>query len=66
MTPRALQFLCCLSLAAAVTLAHAQTQSCPATLPALGAPPPAPLPLFPATNWWNLDIRSAPVDAASS
>ncbi len=27
---------------------------------------PGPLPLFPADNWWNLDIRAAPVDARSS
>ncbi|MET0345210.1 MAG: hypothetical protein ABW218_03010 [Casimicrobiaceae bacterium] len=27
---------------------------------------PAPLPLFPADNWWNADISAAPVDANSS
>src|SRR5690242_20552753 len=27
---------------------------------------PGPLPLFPADNWWNADISSAPVDARSS
>ena len=27
---------------------------------------PGPLPLFPADNWWNLDILSAPVDPASA
>jgi len=27
---------------------------------------PAPLPLFPPDNWWNLDISSAPVDPASA
>jgi hypothetical protein len=26
---------------------------------------PGPLPLFPADNWWNLDITAAPVDASS-
>jgi hypothetical protein len=26
---------------------------------------PGPFPLFPPDNWWNLDISSAPVDAAS-
>jgi hypothetical protein len=26
---------------------------------------PGPLPLFPANNWWNLDISSAPVDPNS-
>jgi hypothetical protein len=27
---------------------------------------PGPLPLFPADNWWNLDVSSAPVDPASA
>ena len=27
---------------------------------------PGPFPLFPPTNWWNLDISSAPVDSASA
>jgi hypothetical protein len=26
---------------------------------------PGPLPLFPADNWWNLDVSTAPVDPAS-
>ena len=25
---------------------------------------PGPLPLFPADNWWNLDVSSAPLDTA--
>jgi len=27
---------------------------------------PGPLPLFPATNWWNLDISTAPIDPSSA
>ncbi len=27
---------------------------------------PLPLPLFPSTNWWNLDVSTAPVDPASA
>ena len=27
---------------------------------------PGPLPLFPADNWWNLDISAAPVDPGSA
>jgi len=27
---------------------------------------PGPFPLFPATNWWNLDVSSAPVDLKSA
>jgi hypothetical protein len=32
----------------------------------LGSALPGPLPLFPADNWWNLDISSAPVDSGSA
>lgn len=41
--------------------------------PALGAQPaqtgaglPGPLPLFPADNWWNVDVSQAPVDPGSN
>src|SRR5688572_28749121 len=34
--------------------------------PVKGGPLPPPLPLFPADNWWNLDITSAPVDPSSA
>ena len=34
--------------------------------PALQGALPSPLPLFPADNWWNLDITSAPVDPNSA
>lgn len=44
----------------------AMAQQCPASLPAQGAPPPAPLPVFPVDNWWNADIRTAPVDPGSA
>ncbi len=44
----------------------AMAQQCPAQVPVQGAPLPAPLPVFPADNWWNTDIRSAPVDPASA
>jgi hypothetical protein len=30
-----------------------------------GGPIPGPLPIFPADNWWNVDISAAPVDPAS-
>src|SRR5260370_37728859 len=46
-------------------VALAQTPPCPSGPPCQGGPLPGPLPLFPATNWWNLDISSAPVDANS-
>ena len=29
-------------------------------------PLPAPLPLFPADNWWNVDVSAAPVDTNSA
>ncbi|MGE5718019.1 MAG: hypothetical protein ACM369_15335 [Acidobacteriota bacterium] len=31
-----------------------------------GGPLPGPLPLFPADNWWNADVTSAPVDPNSA
>jgi hypothetical protein len=31
-----------------------------------GGPLGVPLPLFPATNWWNLDVSSAPLDPSSA
>jgi hypothetical protein len=39
---------------------------CPVSVPVEGAPPPAPLPLFPPDNWWNADIANAPVDTNSA
>jgi hypothetical protein len=32
----------------------------------LEGPLPGPLPLFPPSNWWNIDISTAPVDAGSA
>lgn len=32
----------------------------------LGGPLPGPLPLFPRSNWWNLDVSTAPLDPNSS
>jgi hypothetical protein len=32
----------------------------------LGGTMPGPLPIFPADNWWNADISSAPVDSQSA
>jgi hypothetical protein len=43
----------------------AASAQCPVPVPVEGAAPPGPLPLFPPDHWWNLDIRSAPVDSAS-
>src|SRR5262245_19923379 len=34
--------------------------------PIQGGALPGPLPLFPADNWWNVDISAAPVDPNSS
>lgn len=56
-------FLAALSLWAASPQALAQ---CPTPVPVEGAAPPGPLPLFPADNWWNADVSSAPVDPGSA
>lgn len=58
-----LLLVCGLSILSVPT---AMAQQCPTSVPVQGAPPPAPLPLFPADNWWNADISSAPVDSSSS
>ncbi len=34
--------------------------------PRLEAAVPGPLPLFPATHWWNVDVSAAPVDGGSA
>ncbi|HET9046104.1 MAG TPA: hypothetical protein VFO33_04030 [Casimicrobiaceae bacterium] len=57
---------CLLAIACAVGLVATAVAQCPATVPAEGAALPAPLPLFPADNWWNTDITSAPVDSNSA
>ena len=37
-----------------------------AAVSTLGGPLPGPLPLFPADNWWNHDISTAPLDPNSN
>ena len=62
-----LRHLCAIGLLAiAAGSVHAGAALCPSPLPAQGAPVRSAAPLFPADNWWNLDIRSAPVDANSA
>jgi hypothetical protein len=56
-----------LSLCAALACASvAHAQQCPANVPVQGAPIAGPLPVFPADNWWNTDISTAPVDTNSA
>ncbi len=62
---RLLSLLTSLLLCAAGA-ATAGSALCPATTPALGAAVRGPAPLFPADHWWNVDIRSAPIDARSA
>jgi hypothetical protein len=50
----------------AAVVATGVTVSLTAGAPQLGGALPGPLPLFPATNWWNTDITNAPVDARSA
>jgi hypothetical protein len=52
-------------LAAAGAMVIAATVAVAATA-TLGGVLPGPLPLFPADNWWNLDVSSAPIDSRSS
>ena len=61
-SPRAaLRSLPLLTVVALLLLAAPAILSAPTPNGAL----PGPFPLFPATNWWNLDISSAPVDLNS-
>jgi len=46
--------------------ATAALGQCPASPPTQGGALPGPLPLFPSSNWWNLDISAAPLDANST
>ena len=55
-----------LTIALMVLATPATLAQCPASVPVEGASPPGPLPLFPADNWWNLDISAAPADAGSA
>ena len=52
--------------ALALAVPAAGFAQCPAAVPAQGAAPPGPLPLFPPDNWWNVDISAAPVDSNSA
>ena len=58
--------LATLALSLLLALPAAVYAQCPASLPVEGAPPPGPLPLFPADNWWNADVSAAPVDPSSA
>ncbi|MDQ2963737.1 MAG: hypothetical protein M3R31_11365 [Pseudomonadota bacterium] len=55
-----------LAIALVLLAAPASPAQCPASVPVQGAAPGVPLPLFPSTNWWNLDISGAPVDPGSA
>jgi hypothetical protein len=52
-------FVSALSLLSATPAAQAQGVVLDGTMP-------QPLPLFPADNWWNVDVSQAPVDANSA
>jgi hypothetical protein len=52
------------ALCATIALAFAAAASSQAPQPP--APLPSPRPLFPASNWWNADVSTAPVDPASA
>ncbi|MGK2857934.1 MAG: hypothetical protein ACSLFQ_12080 [Thermoanaerobaculia bacterium] len=55
-----------LHLGALAILLVATSLSAQTTGVVRGGPLPAPLPLFPADNWWNTDISGAPVDPNSA
>src|SRR5947207_1690051 len=49
-----------------VAIASVAFAQCPTGVPVEGATPPGPLPVFPADNWWNVNISAAPIDPASA
>jgi hypothetical protein len=53
-------------VAAGILLSGAAAEAQPASYPAEGQGLPAPLPLFPSDNWWNVDVSAAPLDANSA
>jgi len=58
--------LATLALSLLLALPAGVLAQCPASVPVEGAPTPGPLPLFPADNWWNVDVSAAPVDPNSA
>jgi hypothetical protein len=60
------RYACGALLSATMLAAQAGSVLCPASTPVQGAAVRGSAPVFPADNWWNLDIRSAPVDANSA
>ncbi len=64
--PRPIRALASLVLALAAAAAHAGAALCPPVAPVQGTAVRGADPLLPADNWWNLDIRNAPVDANSA
>ncbi len=52
-------FVSAVSLQAMAPAVHAQGVALDGTMP-------QPLPLFPADNWWNVDVSQAPLDANSA
>jgi len=52
-------FVATVSLLAMASSGHAQGVALDGTMP-------QPLPLFPADNWWNVDVSQAPLDANSA
>jgi hypothetical protein len=59
---------CNLAIACCALMVGVLAATTPAKLPAQAiqnGPLPQPLPLFPADNWWNLDVSQAPLDPGS-
>jgi hypothetical protein len=61
--PRTFLILCALAVCLGATAPWAQSRFSSAER---GGPLPAPLPLFPADNWWNQDVSDAPIDPRSA
>ena len=58
--------ICPRALRLSATIALVCTLGAAAAAATLNGALPVPLPLFPRTNWWNVDISQAPVDSSSA
>ncbi len=56
----------CLLLAFALLAARTAESAATDAGPVANGTLPGPFPLFPTTNWWNLDVSGAPVDSNSA
>ncbi|HEY8550937.1 MAG TPA: hypothetical protein VIL35_13345 [Vicinamibacterales bacterium] len=63
--PRAILAAACALFVSVLSVLYLSVSPAHAQGVVLNGPLPQPLPLFPADNWWNVDVSAAPVDPNS-